>query len=635
MPAPDLQHQRLRHLFASAILDLWKKETGSVTSVLIEGTVCVTVHGGRTTVVQLCDRFAGLVNGDCDSLPDVGGGRLRHCDGHLYVAPATLRTPATAVAKPRGWPAAAAATTVTQSKDSNNNVRAAAPRDRTDLDDTRPGVRGGVETDDDDCSFVGDDDVDDGQSSMIMDDDEAAGTQIEAAGHPSSGSGSFSPETGSGRTKLDVDDVCADDSAIHDMSMNGTANSPPDDSPSVQSPPRGRSKTPASNSGGNDLLLSSPHDYTAQVRNVIRQRLLNATGKQPTASSFRGQSSIATTSGSVNAPADNALGNIRPPSSTYQYYRAAADSTPPPSMWIKREMPPSAAASEAMATAARRLASQYAAAAATGHIPMPLMSPLPPLGMSVGLPMPGVPLNASLHNLLGVKSTMAAVAPVLMPGSVSSHVPPSAAADSKLGISRPLGSIGVDAPLAGTSGDAGQAPSEQKIYRCDYCHKTFLFKSKYHEHLPVHTSARPFQCHLCTRTYKYKYDLRVHLRTHLGIPTKSTVCPFCAARFATNKFLRQHMREAHSDQNVVTSVVPPAGDGQVTLASAGPEVLPTAAADNVDGEAERDGATRTDSAVDYSTDDVDTSTTVAATASPLPAAETVNAESQNDDASEM
>jgi len=118
MPASDLQHQRLRHLFAGAILELWKKETGSVTSVLIEGTVCVTVHGGRTTVVQLCDRFAGLVNGGGDLTaaeprpppPPVDvGGPLRHADhaAHLYVAPATPRTPA----KPR---ARTTSTTTTQ-----------------------------------------------------------------------------------------------------------------------------------------------------------------------------------------------------------------------------------------------------------------------------------------------------------------------------------------------------------------------------------------------------------------------------------------------------------------------------------------------------------------------------------------
>jgi len=263
MPAPDLQHQRLRHLFASAILELWKKETGSVTSVLIEGTVCVTVHGGRTTVVQLCDRFAGLVNGaDCERPVDVGvGGVLRHSDGHLYVAPATPT-------KSRGR-APPPMTTTTQSKDSNNNVRT-APRDVAgEVDQLATGSS--VESDDDECSLVGDDDA----ASMVVDDDEAAGARSDSiSGQAGSGTGSFSRDTKSGV------DESADDSAIYDMSMNRTDNSLPDE---VRSPRRSTSKTPAATSngsGGNDLLLSSPHDYTAQVRNVIRQRLLNAGSKQ-------------------------------------------------------------------------------------------------------------------------------------------------------------------------------------------------------------------------------------------------------------------------------------------------------------------------------------------------------------------
>lgn len=593
MPAaPDLQHQRLRHLFASAILELWKKETGSVTSVLIEGTVCVTVHGGRTTVIQLCDRFAGLVNGDCDRPVDIG--TLRHSDGgHLCVAPAT--------AKSRGR---ASMTTAAQLKDSNNNVRT-TPRDAGEADDAATGAS--VDTDDDDCSLAGDDFVDDGQASMVVDDDEVGGAQSDAvSGQTTSGTGSFSPDTGERGTKLDVVDDCADDSAIYDMSMNRTSNSVLDESPVVAQRPA--SKTSSSN-GCNDLLLSSPHDYTAQVRNVIRQRLLNATGKQssPSSSSFRGQTSAAAAGMSLT-------NNIRLPSSPY--YRAAMESTPP-SLWIKREAP-SAAASEAMASAARRLASQYAAAAA-GHISMPLMSPPTPLAMSVGLPLPAVPLNASLHNLLGMKSTaMPPAASMLMPGSATPHAPPNTP-NSKRG-GGILGPTGGGEPLcAGTVGDAGQTSSEQKIYRCDYCNKTFLFKSKYHEHLPVHTSARPFQCHLCTRTYKYKYDLRVHLRTHLGIPTKSTVCPFCAARFATNKFLRQHMREAHSDQNV-TPIGPPAALTSNSAVSA--DTQPTS--ENVDDEQATDEVTGTALMVDESTDAAD------ATTSRSPAVDPVNSAGQND-----
>lgn len=106
---------------------------------------------------------------------------------------------------------------------------------------------------------------------------------------------------------------------------------------------------------------------------------------------------------------------------------------------------------------------------------------------------------------------------------------------------------GLDESSDGSPGEK-DANGEQRVYKCQYCNKTFLFKSKYHEHLPVHTNARPFQCHLCSRTYKYKYDLRVHLRTHMGIPTKSTVCPFCNAKFDTNKLLRMHIKDSHRDK---------------------------------------------------------------------------------------
>ncbi len=49
----DLQRERLKHLMAGAILDLWKKETGSLSPVLIEGTICITSGGGKTLVVQV------------------------------------------------------------------------------------------------------------------------------------------------------------------------------------------------------------------------------------------------------------------------------------------------------------------------------------------------------------------------------------------------------------------------------------------------------------------------------------------------------------------------------------------------------------------------------------------------------
>lgn len=105
-----------------------------------------------------------------------------------------------------------------------------------------------------------------------------------------------------------------------------------------------------------------------------------------------------------------------------------------------------------------------------------------------------------------------------------------------------------------SSTESAKNAAEQKTYSCKHCHKKFLFKSKYQEHMPVHTSDRPFQCTSCQRTYKYKYDLNVHLRTHQGIPTKSTICPFCTKKFQTNKMLRLHIIEDHKDQQEVMKI---------------------------------------------------------------------------------
>ena len=48
-----MQRERLKHLMANAILELWKKETGSLSPVIIEGTICITSGSGKTIVVQV------------------------------------------------------------------------------------------------------------------------------------------------------------------------------------------------------------------------------------------------------------------------------------------------------------------------------------------------------------------------------------------------------------------------------------------------------------------------------------------------------------------------------------------------------------------------------------------------------
>jgi hypothetical protein len=371
----DLRSERLRHLVANAILELWKKETGSLSSVIIEGTICITTSSGKTTVVQVADRFAHGMPDYAPSVDDSGispGGQtnLKDESGLGGVCPGT------------GY--------YTKSEDSDMEDVAEAPESSTPK---QPGVK---------------------------EEEEVEEPREDA------------------------------------LDLSGRRESA-------------------------DLALSSPHSYTAQVREVIRQRLLASKGER--------------SSSEENTP-----------SRLFSHSWPGAGRTDP------QHLP----------------------------FPSPFTSPL-----SVGLPH---------QSFFPMRSPVFPSPELFRPTSPSSShgddnpvFPPSFSPETDLN-----GNMEKD------------TNEEQRVYKCEFCSKTFLFKSKYHEHLPVHTNARPFRCHLCSRTYKYKYDLRVHLRTHMGIPTKSTICPFCSSKFSTNKVLRIHIRDSHQDRqqslsesSIVSETSPP------------------------------------------------------------------------------
>ena len=342
--------------------------------------------------------------------------------------------------------------------------------------------------------------------------------------------------------------------------MNGA----PDDAMDLSNSGGSGPTIPRQNTG--DLALSPPHSYTAQVRNVIRQRIM--AGK-PNGSAFdpvvreTDQNDVKVQNDANNNEPDATpkilkhLG-LQPKrletqiSGEYSNARERPLSTPPEPLALalvpdQRDMRSLSRSTSLMSpvlggenSMARNLALQM------GMHPSPLA------------------VMAS-HNftffhqasaLMDGKSPYTLpVPPLLRPGSTPNSRGLSPVSMYPLPSPLPLPSPGSQRDSSGSPTDLkidddGRevGPNgEQRTYRCEYCSKNFLFKSKYHEHLPVHTNARPFRCHLCARTYKYKYDLRVHLRTHMGIPTKSTVCPFCNVKFETNKELRAHIKESHKD----------------------------------------------------------------------------------------
>ena len=318
-----------------------------------------------------------------------------------------------------------------------------------------------------------------------------------------------------------------------------------------------------------DLALSPPHSYTAQVRNVIRQRIM--AGK-PNGSAFdpvvreTDQNDVKVENDANNNELDATpkmlkhLG-LQPKrletqiSAEYANVRERPLSTPPEPLSLVTDHRDMRSLSRSTSLMSPVLGGENSMARS--------------LAIQMGIHPSPLAVMAS-HNLNffhqatalmdGKSPYTLPVPPLLRPGSTP----------NSRGLS-PVGMYPLPSPLPspGSQRDSSGSPTdlnvdddgrevgpngEQRTYRCEYCSKNFLFKSKYHEHLPVHTNARPFRCHLCARTYKYKYDLRVHLRTHMGIPTKSTVCPFCNGKFDTNKQLRSHIKESHKDKQKASEV---------------------------------------------------------------------------------
>ena len=562
----DIPKQRLKHLVACAILDLWKKETGSLSSVFIEGTICITSHGGRTTVVQVADRFTGLIpEGAIGSRQSVGfephakyqcvengfGGAGGFA--HQYAPPHVDCQNSSVVTA--YFDDLSPASLVSPNADQSNctdysllgrDSRPASANQNLDEDSVESEtiaqmgskLLGGVvetentaKTDNPNAGPVcpgtgyytreGDSDscLDDSDDGMKIDESADLDSQPEDVKKDDTDGNDVSVVV----TQKKSSEVCVKDAAAK---SDQKQEAKPEQEATVK---KRDSDALDLSQGDTDLALSTPQSYTAQVRDVIRQRLL--AGRC-----------------SVNLAVKDELGSGKP--------QDGSGSTPT----VLKSVGLQRSGRRKRSFVERR--SPYHGQATTTDVSFPAIgspsmftppSSINPSGMLMPPPSGLIPgqfspfmhklmpvANGSLHSMLAKQH--------VSPLHDSDMTPTSdTRADSPEGATDLSGKAATDQDVVGA---AGSEP--QKIYRCEFCTKTFLFKSKYHEHLPVHTNARPFQCHLCSRTYKYKYDLRVHLRTHMGIPTKSTVCPFCTSKFDTNKLLRLHIRDNHNEQQRVS-----------------------------------------------------------------------------------
>ncbi|XP_075237674.1 uncharacterized protein LOC142333933 [Lycorma delicatula] len=76
-------------------------------------------------------------------------------------------------------------------------------------------------------------------------------------------------------------------------------------------------------------------------------------------------------------------------------------------------------------------------------------------------------------------------------------------------------------------------------FKCNYCGKTFRFKSKLTAHVNVHTQEKRFVCNICNKTFHRVSCLKRHINMHTD--EKRFTCNYCGKSFHFRFHLTSHM----------------------------------------------------------------------------------------------
>lgn len=87
--------------------------------------------------------------------------------------------------------------------------------------------------------------------------------------------------------------------------------------------------------------------------------------------------------------------------------------------------------------------------------------------------------------------------------------------------------------------------TQQQIYHCQYCSKTFTWLKSLTVHLRTHTNVKPYKCELCDRSFVRSDYLKYHIMKSHETTEQVFTCTACSGVFATNRGLLRHIRTEH------------------------------------------------------------------------------------------
>lgn len=527
----DVQKERIRQKICDAVAQIWRKETGSTVPLCVEGTVCVTPWHGRTSAFHTLMQIPGTypLSVEVDEALNENPRKRRRLDSLMAsecLVDLGCAEEADLLSEADEDTSSSSMNKSLSARDDNNNQSGIVDAE-TDLE---------ISIKDEPCT------TDDSENNL--DEDSANGDLSEDGVKSATNMGPVCPRAENYACSLEDVGLIENnrerkeenqsssnaDSGVQDLSGTEAKHEESPNTSQVQDSVVTRSQE--------DAILENEADRATPTPLVV-----DLSWSTQQTSSHQTSSSQTNHAATVQTAIRNMLSVKLAASSNNKTsgVNGYGDSVPRSLLSAKNGVTPELVLSKSISVTPILKTGKLVRISPPASQNLPRHS----TPISVSYSFNGKVIEKPLHSLLGMTT-----------GSSSSTVnayivSPKLEMPTAATISLPVVHVtksSADSVNLESSTESAKNGVEQKTYNCKHCDKRFLFKSKYEEHMPVHTSDRPFQCTSCQRTYKYKYDLNVHLRTHQGIPTKSTICPFCTKKFKTNKMLRLHITEDHKDQ---------------------------------------------------------------------------------------